>query len=76
MEARYLILILITFGLTGCLGPKVTVCVSDPEAGGFQCFDQRTKKDFFKDYRDSGNFVAMPANDYERVLKFIKNDCR
>lgn len=70
------VLLLLAFSLSGCLGPKLTLCVSDPEAGGFQCFDQRTEKDFFKPYPESGNFVAMPANDYERLLKFMKNGCK
>lgn len=65
--------IFLIFSLTACgVGPKVTVCISDPVNHGFQCFDQRTKKSFFLDYSKSENYFALSPSDAKDVLNYCK----
>lgn len=72
---RNVSLILLLVFSAGCLGPKITVCVSDPAAQGFQCFDQRTSKSFFINYSESENFIAEPSRDFDLLLNYVKNNC-
>lgn len=83
IEKKWLAALLLSLsGLSnaGCLGPKITVCVSDPEMLGFQCHNQKTNEDYFVRYDAIGvpptpNYVSMPVRDYEKLLKFIKDKC-
>lgn len=70
------ILLLVLVSLSGCIGPKVTVCVVD--TAGFQCHDQRTNKDLVVPVQEASdkNYVAMPPEDFASLLDFIKNKCR
>lgn len=75
------LLLLSAFSLVGCLGPKLAICVSDPEMGGFQCHNQKNNEDYFLRYQDIGvsptpNYIAMPARDYEKLLTYIQNKCK
>jgi hypothetical protein len=72
---RQLILAGLVVLLAGCgHGPVVTVCVSDPAKGGFDCIDH-DQKAFFLKYEDSENYVAMPPDDLKTLLDYIKVNC-
>lgn len=69
-----LFLILLLLCLISCKpGPKVIVCISDPQVGGFDCHDQNTGKDFFLKYEDSDKYVAMPPADAQAVFDYCAN---
>lgn len=73
MERFCGLIILLFFFLGGCgSGPKVTICVSDPENNGFQCVDPK-KKSFFLPYDKSENYIAMSPDDLETVLTYCKS---
>lgn len=61
---------------TGCVGPKITVCVVD--VSGFQCHDERTNKSFVVaiDQASRENYVAMPSVDFGRLLDYAKSHCK
>lgn len=73
---RLLSLLILSLALTSCIGPKVTVCIVD--ISGLQCHNQKTNKDFVIPLQEASdkNYVAMPPEDFGRVLDFIKNNCR
>lgn len=57
--------------LGGCkTAPLVTVCISDPAVGGFDCYDQRTQKPFFLLYKDSDKLVGTPPQDMQTLLNY------
>lgn len=66
-------LLLIPAGLSGCgtPGPKVTLCISDPAVGGFQCV-KPNKEVFFLRYEASENYVAMSPQDFKKVIDWMK----
>ncbi len=75
------LLLLLIFSLAGCLGPKITACLNSPLEGGFNCKDQRSGEEYFIAYELLGvppnkNYMAMPVNDYGRILDFMKNGCK
>lgn len=73
MPLKIFLAISLVFSLTACgVGPKVTICVSDPSQKGFQCFDQRTNKSFFLVYDKSENYIAMSPADTKTVLNYCK----
>lgn len=51
-------------------GPKVTVCVSDPAAGGFDCYNENTQQSSFMAYAASDKFVAFSPTDAQTLLNF------
>lgn len=64
--------LLLACSLISCGGaPEVTVCVSDPPSGGFQC-SKPDKSTFFLKYADSANYTALSPNDLERVTEYVK----
>lgn len=70
LQKVFLILFLV-FPLSSCkTAPKVTVCISDVPAGGFQCYDQRIQTSFFLAYKDSDKFVAVPPEDEKTLLTY------
>jgi hypothetical protein len=73
---RPLSLLLLSLGLASCIGPKVTVCVVD--ISGFQCKNQKTGKTSVVPIQEASdkNYVAMPPEDFGRVLDFMKNGCK
>jgi hypothetical protein len=63
-------ILFIAFSLVGCAGSeikKVTVCVSDPIRGGFDCVDPNGAR-FFLGYGQSNNFVGFSPVDFNQVL--------
>jgi hypothetical protein len=50
-------------------GPKVTVCVSDPQNGGFQCVTHDDKTNFLP-YTESENYVALPPDDMRSLIEY------
>lgn len=72
LQKKYLILSLVCLSsLLGCKqGPKVTVCVSNPEVAGFECFNQVTQTSFYLNYNDSDHYVALSPNDAQALFDF------
>lgn len=71
MLQKILLLSLVVCLLSSCKkGPLVTVCISDPPAGGMDCYDQVNKKSFFILYAQTDKYVALPPADAESVLNF------
>lgn len=64
--------------LSGCVknGPKVDVCVSDPDRGGFQCIAKDEKTTYFIEYRNSAGVVGIPADDFKTMLEWIKRNAK
>lgn len=61
--------------LTGCQSfPKITICVSDPEAGGLQC-SYNGEPTLFKPYSESGNYICRSPEDEQLVIEWIKRQC-
>jgi hypothetical protein len=46
----------------------LTVCASVPEKGGFNC-SRGGAKPWFMDYKDSGDYLAMPQTDVRILLE-------
>lgn len=70
------LLISLVILLSACSqGPKVTICLSDPPSGGFQCHDQAEDRDFFLDYKDSEDIVGMPKDDLELLINYWRTKC-
>lgn len=51
-------------------GPKVAVCVSDPDSSGFQCYDKRTDQFFFLRYDESEKYVAFSPQDARALIEY------
>lgn len=51
-------------------GPKVTVEISDPAAGGFQTYDEATGRHGFLSYADSRGHVAFSPPDAQTLLNY------
>lgn len=61
--------------ICGCEdGPKVDICVSDPDSGGFQCMSKDQKTAYFVDYRDSRGMVGVPSEDFKVLVEWIKRN--
>jgi len=66
-----LLLILSLVCVTSCLrAPKVKVCISDPSAHGFDCYDEATGQSSFTTYDNSDHFVAFPPKDAQALLEY------
>ena len=71
LRKQLLTLLLVSLLSSSCShGPKVTVCVSDPAAAGFDCYDERTGKSFFLPYAESDKYVAFNPTDAQTLLTF------
>jgi hypothetical protein len=72
MKTRLVIMTSLFMLATACgTGIKVTVCLSLPSRGGFLCSDHEQKQ-FFLPYAESGNYIAMPSEDLETLMSYIK----
>lgn len=65
---RYAILFIAIFNFACGNGPKVTVCISDPGAGGFQCVDPEDKVSLIP-YGQTGNYVCFSPSDARSLLE-------
>lgn len=58
-----------SFLVVGCgKGPQVTVCVSDPGAGGFQCVDPQGVVTLLT-FNKTGNYVCFSPTDARTLLE-------
>lgn len=62
--------------LTACVGPKVTVCIVD--IAGFPCKNQKTGESSVVPLQEASdkNYVALPPEDFARLLDFMKDHCK
>lgn len=71
MRPRLWLILLLALPLSSCgHGPKVTVCVSDPAVGGFDCYNENTGKSSFLAYAGSDKYVAFSPTDAQTLLNF------
>lgn len=60
---------------SGCSsGPKVTICVSNPQAGVFECHDPKDGA-FVVPFDQSENYIAMPPKDFQALIEYAKRKC-
>lgn len=65
------LLLYLSLAFSGCKdAPKVTVCVSEPTAGGLQCYNESTGEFSFVAYKDSDKYIAMPETDEQTLLDY------
>lgn len=69
---RIATIILFLLFLGSCTGIKVAVCVSNPNEGGFNC-KLRDGTVSFLPYAESENYVAIPPEDLEMLLAYIRH---
>lgn len=75
MRKKSLLLVLfsllcVSSSLTGCKGgPRVTLCISNPMRGGFNCVTP-DDKDYFLPYQNSDNFIALSPNDARTFFEY------
>jgi hypothetical protein len=68
---RSVILLIVCLASSSCNeGPEVTVCVSDVQAGGFDCVNSVTKITSFIAYGDSDKYVAFNPTDAQSLLTY------
>lgn len=66
---RSLLLMLYLVCLSSCVsGVEVMVCISDPDRGGFQCYNKKTEKESFVKFEDSNGFIAFTPDDAQKLL--------
>lgn len=54
----------------GCKsGPKVTLCILDPEKGGLDCVTH-DKKEYFQAFDVSTNYVCTSPDDFRTLLEY------
>lgn len=71
MQQKLLLTLLAASLLSSCgSGPKVTVCVSDPAAGGFNCYNENTQQSSFLVYSASDKYIAFDPTDAQTLLNF------
>jgi len=51
------------------------MCLSDPDNGGFACYNQATGDEFFLKYEDSENWVTTHPDDFKAILDYMKYRC-
>lgn len=68
MKASLLFALLFIAGCNG--GPKLTICISDPAASGFQCFNENTGKSSVLFYALSDKYVALSPTDAQALFNF------
>lgn len=72
MRLRHLLILCPIFLVVSNCGsaPKVTVCISDPSAGGLDCYNENTGVSSFIKYEDSDKYVALPPSDAQTLLNY------
>lgn len=55
-------------------GPKVTVCISNPINGSFECSPPKGDE-FSLPFEESENYVCMSPKDTERLFRWVKRRC-
>lgn len=65
--------VILSLAFSGCAHkpPPVTVCISDPEARGFQC-NTPDDQPVYVPYENSGNYVALSPGDAEKMIEWMK----
>ncbi len=77
MRLSLLLMLLLVALLSSCgSGPKVMVCVSDPGAHGFDCYDERISKSSFLPYDQSDKYVAFNPADAQTLLSFCASGAK
>lgn len=66
----FLILSLLCLAASCKNGPKLKVCISDPQAGGLDCYDQTTEQSSFMPYPDTDRYVCLSPSDSQALLSF------
>jgi hypothetical protein len=51
-------------------GPKVTVYVSDPEAGGMEFYNENTGKSGFVKYAETKDYVCFTGTDLQTLMNY------
>ena len=73
MQQRLSLSLFLLFLVSSCAHTKyqteLAVCVSDPEALGFQCYDKRKDLSYFLPYGDSNEYIALSPTDMQELLK-------
>ena len=71
LQLKLLVILSLSFLLSSCkTTPQVTVCVSDPAAQGFDCYNQMTKVSSFLQYQNSDKYIALSPEDAQTLLNF------
>lgn len=77
MPRKLWLILLLALPLSNCgNGPKVKVCVSDPAAGGFDCYDENSGKSSFIAYQDSDKYVAFDPSDAQALLNYCSQNSK
>ena len=67
-----LVLCLLSWGCKG-KGPKLTLCISDPAQGAFQCVNPNGSN-FVLPYAESENYVALSPQDTETLFNWCRKE--
>lgn len=73
MRLKLSLIVLLSFLLSssGCkTGPQVTVCVSDPARGVFDCWSESTQTASTLTYAESDKYVAFSPDDAKKLLDY------
>lgn len=71
MQLKLLLILLLALLVSSCVqGPKVTVCVSDPDKDGFDCYNERNSQSLFVPYTMSDKYIALPPADAQALLSY------
>ncbi len=65
---RSMILAILASSLISCEHPNITVCVSVPEKGGFNC-SLAGGTMYLLPYAKSDNYIALPPEDARTVIE-------
>lgn len=77
MLRSLLLTLLISSSLLACSkGPKVTVYISNPDKGGMDFHNNKTKKDGFVTYWDTDKFVCLEKTDMNTLLVYCNEKKR
>lgn len=70
---KMLLLSALAILLAGCKeGPKIWVCASYPEDGGFRCYHSERREFMDVPYEESRGYIAFPPDDAETLLNFCQ----
>ena len=70
MRLKLLVGLLVSF--SGCKGPEVVTCVSDPQNNAFQCYDPKTKETFSMSFLDTSNYVCFTPDGFQELYNYCK----
>lgn len=59
--------LLMVYSLTSCKTGNLTICISNPAKGGFEC-SKGGEAQYHLDYKDSENYIALPQDDARTVI--------